>query len=218
MPQHERRETRERITGGLYLTVARHIGYEIVRGRSRAIYRNGKNPNSMSHDIERGRFTDFKTDQRGDMADLVRLTLRLTEAETFRWLEGNGYRTPLRRLSAAEAAEQRQRREAEDRRRIDVADFRRGLYAELDCLKVQALDSGDDEALEAAASLQFRLSQQPEDVMSQMLSSDGARVRSLIELAREDRGNAAQITARIVGMLAGAELERERAEALHCAA
>jgi transposase len=59
-------------------------------------------------------------------------------------------------------------------------------------------------ALEQAASLQYRLAQDPEAVFEELMRADDRRVRWLIEEGRADREQAAQLTRLAVEILAKA--------------
>jgi hypothetical protein len=155
-------------------------------------------------DIERGLWRDHASGAGGNAVDLVRVALGVDVAKALTWLEEAGYRQPARRMSAAELAEQRRRREDAERRRLEVADFRRALDCELDRLKLAAAEADDMAALEQAASLQYRLAQDPEAVFEELMRADDRRVRWLIEEGRADREQAAQLTRLAVEILAKA--------------
>jgi hypothetical protein len=194
----------ERITGQAFLSLWRELGGGELRGRrGRAFWRGGDGLN-VAVDIERGLWHDHVTGAGGNAVDLVRVALGVGTAEALRWLEEAGYRQPARRMSAAELAEQRRRREDAQRRRLDISDFRRALDCELDRLKLAAAASDDMAALAQAASLQYRLAQDPEAVFEELMRADGRRVRWLIEEGRADREQAAQLTRLAVEILAKA--------------
>jgi hypothetical protein len=198
----------ERITGQAFLSLWRELGGGELRGRrGRAFWRGGDGLN-VAVDIERGLWRDHVTGAGGNAVDLVRVALGVGVAEALRWLEEAGYRQPARRMSAAELAEQRRRREDAKRHRLELADFRRALDCELDRLKLAAAEADDMAALEQAASLQYRLAQDPEAVFEELMRADGRRVRWLIEEGRADREQAGKLTAVVVDLLAKAQ-ERE---------
>jgi hypothetical protein len=202
---------RQTVKGGAFLSLWRALGGGEVRGsrelKARAFWRNGDGW-SVSLNPSRGLWFCHVTGAGGNAVDLVRVALGVGTAEALRWLEEAGYRQPARRMSAAELAEQRRRREDAQRRRLEVADFRRALDCELDRLKLAAAEADDMAALEQAASLQFRLAQDPEAVFEELMKSDGRRVRWLIEEGRADREQAGKLTAVVVDLLAKAQ-ERE---------
>ena len=197
----------ETITGTAFLNLWRHLGGGEIRGRRAIAFWRGGKRDSVAIDIERGLWHDHATGDGGDAVALVRTANGLDVAGALRWLEQTGYRQPSRRMTAAEIAEHRRKREEAERRRLAVADFRRALDGELDRLKLAAGDAGDDAALEAAASLQYRLMQSAEGVFSEMLERDGGRVAWLVAKGREERQDAAKVAAVIVDMLAAAQCE-----------
>lgn len=196
------------ITGGAFAALWRHLGGGDIRGRRAVAFWRGGKRDSVAVNIDRGLWHDHATGDGGDAVALVRAAMGLDVAGALRWLEDAGYRQPTRRMSAAELAEARRKREDADRRRLAVADFRQVLDAELDRAKLAAAEADDDAELERAASLQYRLAQAPETVFAEMLGQDGGRVQWLIARGREHRQNAAQATALIVDLLAAAQ-ERE---------
>jgi hypothetical protein len=202
---------RERIVAGVFASLWKSLGGgEIRRGRAQAFWRGGKR-DSVAVDTERGLWRDHATGEGGDAIDLIARALGCSIREALAWAEAEGYRTPSRRLSAAEIAEARRKREAAERHALHAADYLRALDAELDAGKLAAIDAGDDAALEGVASLQWRLAQAPAAVMAEMRQTDGARVRALIETGREDRQWCGRLVACVVDMLASAEVSHERA-------
>jgi hypothetical protein len=197
----------ERITGQAFLSLWRELGGGKVRGsrelKAQAFWRNGDGW-SVSLNPSRGLWFCHVTGTGGDAVDLVRLALGVGVAEALTWLEEAGYRQPARRMSAAELAEQRRRRKDAQRRRLEVADFRRALDCELDRLKLAAAEADDMAALEQAAGLQYRLAQDPEAVFEELMRADDRRVRWLIEKGKADREHSAQLTWLAVEILAKA--------------
>lgn len=193
------------ITGAAFEELWKHLGGAGIRGkRSVAFWRSGKRQ-SVSINIERGLWHDHAAGDGGDAIALVKTVLNVGIGESLAWLEREGYRQPSQRMTALEVAAHRRKREEAERRRIAVADFRAALDAELDRLKLATAESGDDAGLERAASLQFALAQSPEAVFSDMLERDAGRVGWLLAKGREDRQDAARITAVIVDLLAAAQ-------------
>lgn len=196
---------RERITGADFVSGFHSLGGgEIRNGRAKRFYADGDGW-SLAVSTEMGLVHDKVENTGGDLIWLACRAMGWSIGESLRWAEREGYRTPARRLTAAEVAEQRRQREERHRHRLMVADFRAALDAELDRAKLAAGDAGDDVALEQAASLQYRLANAPESVMAEMLERDGGRIRWLIEQGKADRENAAKVTRLAVELLARAE-------------
>lgn len=191
------------ITGAAFLSLWRDLGGDELRGtRGRAFWRNGNGWN-VSWNPERGLWRCHVTGEGGDAVDLVRVALNVGTGDALAWLERKGYRQPSQRMSSAEIATRRHEREAVNRQRLAVGDFKRALDAELDRAKLEMWDSGDDAALETAASLQHRLRQSAEAVFGEMLERDGGSVEMLIRAGRADREHAEAATALAVRLLAG---------------
>jgi len=149
-------------------------------------------------------FFDHVAGRGGDAVTLVEWVEGVSTGEALTWLETNGLKTPSRRMTRAEKHRAEAATGERKQHAADLEDFRKALAASLDVAKLEAGEADDLDRLERAASLQFRLTEDPSSVYKFMLNTEPARVADLVAWGRADRQHAAEVTALIVGWLGGA--------------
>lgn len=98
------------------------------RGRARAFYRKGDNPDAVSLNDEKGCWHDFVTGDGGGVLDLVQHVLGCDRASALHWLSAfTGLPLDDRPLTQAERRAHDRRRKQIEQLARDVADWERGL-------------------------------------------------------------------------------------------
>lgn len=175
--------------------------------RGPAPWRGGRNPGAIALDDSRGVWFDHVTGVGGGVLDLVQQVRRISRAHAVRFLANLAGvaledRLPTRTQAWALAG----RRRAAESTAEDIDHWRGALIPELDRDKLAAIDAGNDDALERAASLQHRLTTgPPADIVREyirMLRDDPAELGRLIEAGRTQALEAEVLTAQLVLMLA----------------
>jgi hypothetical protein len=190
------------------------------RGRVRAFYRKGDNPDAVSLNDEKGCWHDFVTEDGGGVLDLVQHVRGCTRGEAVRWLaELHGLPLDGDSLSKAERTRYARARRRAPALAQDLADWTRGLYliAQRDVITTGALVSllldHDCEPGHVHRNAVNRLlvlrAATPHDIAAVYADArhrDSRAVAAIVRLGSADREHAARLTRAIVNLLAMAEV------------
>jgi hypothetical protein len=173
-------------------------------GRGVAWWRDGDSPTSISLDSKQNVWCDHaRGSVGGGVLKLVRTVLDCDKASAVRWLCEEGFIENL--ATSPELVRKRAQKWAAVRHQAEnIRLWRRGLVAELETAKADAVARDDELALAISARELFLMETNGAAVVARYrkhLATDPAAAARLIQRARDDAKHAQAITAKVVLLL-----------------